>query len=929
MALKPWRQVITPHRDILSGNFQDAEFAADLNKVAKGVAGEEYQNAGEFFDRTFITEGMALLLKSVIQRLGGRAGDPVIQLKTAFGGGKTHALLSVYHLVRRDVDTRSLRGIPRLLDQIGITDFPPSRVAVLDGHALSPSEPKHYENLTVKTLWGEMAWQLGGREAFDMLSRSDADGSSPGKEVLAALFDRFSPCVVLIDEAVAYVRQFEAGKSYSGGTFESNMSFFQALCEAAALPKPVVVLATLPESEMELGGMRGKESLEHLEKIFGRIEAVWKPVAAEEGFEIVRRRLFGKVSDDRDRDATCRAFSDIYTESSDLFPSETIKHEYLDRLIAAYPIHPEIFDRMYEDWATLEKFQRTRGVLRLMAKVIHRLWVDDNTDYLIMPASIALYDGAVALELARYLPVGWEPVIEKNVDGEKADPTTLDKEKPHLGSINAARRVARTVFLGSAPSVAAMKVRGLDLKRIHLGCVQPQQHVGPYDDALRDLTDRLHYLYTDKDRYWYDTRPNLRKEAEERAGKFLIEQHLVPEIQTRLRQILKGSLFAAVHVFASDSDIPDNQDLRLVVLTPLAPHRWKQKNSEAQSYSNKILNNRGAQARKYQNRIVYLATDSDYVDNIFRETKRYLAWKSIEEDQDALNLDAHQRKEAKTKCMDADTKLNAIIRENYRWLLVPMQEPKAGGGLGPLAWEEARIETSAGTIMDGIRKALQQSEYLITEWSPVFLNACLETWYWRNDQQEILLSTLWDDFCSYPYLPRLLDSKVLCSTVSDGVQSRDYFGYADGKEGEKYLGLLFGQQGPVHMDKSSLVVHKDAAAVQIERTKDPIPGGDPDKPPKPGTDQPDGGEPEPVKPPPRKVKSFHGRVELNPVMLGVEASNIAGEVVQHFSSIYGTDVRVTLEIDAKSSDGFTESLVRTVSENCKTLKFGLAEFEEG
>src|SRR5438034_3646624 len=135
MSLKPWREIAVPHRDVLEGTFQQSEFAADITAVHTGKATRDYQDAAAFFQRTFITEGMRLLLIQVAQRLNGKGGEPVIQLQTAFGGGKTHTMLAVYHLTTRKCALDDLAGIPTLIDQAKLMDVPQARVAVLDGNA--------------------------------------------------------------------------------------------------------------------------------------------------------------------------------------------------------------------------------------------------------------------------------------------------------------------------------------------------------------------------------------------------------------------------------------------------------------------------------------------------------------------------------------------------------------------------------------------------------------------------------------------------------------------------------------------------------------------------------------------------------------------------------------------------------------------------
>lgn len=212
-------------------------------------------------------------------------------------------------------------------------------------------------------------------EGFALVHDADATGTSPGKDILRDLLSAYAPCVVLI---VAYIRQFPEAQTLSGGSYDSNLSFVQALTEAAKLVPTAIVLASLPESDVEAGSQRGVAASRALEKTFGRVQALWKPVASEEAFEIVRRRLFEPVRDAKTRDAVCRAFADAYIAEGAKLPAETHERRYHERLVQAYPIHPEIFDRLYEDWTTSEGFQRTRGVRKLMAKVSYRLWKDDN-----------------------------------------------------------------------------------------------------------------------------------------------------------------------------------------------------------------------------------------------------------------------------------------------------------------------------------------------------------------------------------------------------------------------------------------------------------------------------------------------------------------------------------------------------------------------
>ena len=525
--LPSWRDVIEPHPDVAQGRYRNAEFAADLSQVARGEGSYEYRDPVEFFARTYVTEGMAGLLVQALRRVSGKDGEPVIQLKTAFGGGKTHSMLALYHLLRGTVSVDKIPAVRPVLQSAGLASLPKVHAAVLVGTALDPSKVKRPQNLpgiTVSTLWGEMAYQLAlsaqNPKLYDFVKEADKKGISPGSEALKNLFDACGPCLILMDELVAYAKRIYGVSGLPSGSFDNFITFIQEITEAARASRNSLVVASIPESNIEIGGEAGKTALEAIEHTFGRMESIWKPVAANEGFEVVRRRLFLDCKNPAARDMVCEHFSAMYRENTSDFPLETKELEYKNRLVSCYPIHPEVFDRLYDDWATLERFQRTRGVLRLMAAVIHELWMGNDAGLLIMPGSLPMDVPNVRDELTRHLSEGWNPLVDKEVDGKQSVPYLLDKANSRYGKILAARRVARAIMLGSAPTVRQQNVRGLEASRVRLGVTQPGEQVALFNDACNTLKNKLAYLYTNPsgNRFWYDTRPTLNCGRPRHAG---------------------------------------------------------------------------------------------------------------------------------------------------------------------------------------------------------------------------------------------------------------------------------------------------------------------------------------------------------------------------------------------------------------------------
>lgn len=944
--MKSWREVAHPHPDVLEGTFQQAEFAADITAVRTGKATREYQDATAFFQRTFITEGMRLLLTSVAKRLNGQGGDPVIQLQTAFGGGKTHTMLAVYHLATRTCAIKDLVGVPVLLDQAGLMDVPNSRVAVLDGTNLSPGQPWQQGKQTIKTLWGELAWQLGGEEGFALLKEADGNGTSPGKDVLKTLLERFAPCVILIDELVAYVRQFPESQQISGGSYDTNLSFVQALTEAAKLVPNAILLASLPESEVEAGSHRGVAALKAMEKTFGRVQALWKPVATEEAFEIVRRRLFEPVSDVAAREEVCRTFAQTYVAEGAKLPGETQESRYFDRLVQAYPIHPEIFDRLYEDWTTLEGFQRTRGVLKLMAKVIYRLWKDNNADLMILPGSLPLYEGSTRNELTYYLAPGWDAVLDKDIDGDRAETTELENKEPRFGSLNAARRVARTLFLGSAPAAAGAKpgIRGLDRARVLLGCLQPGQTATTYTDALSRLADRLHYLNSSGDktqdatRFWFDTRANLRREMEDRKSRFNDQN----EVRGKLAEVLRklagaGGGFDGVHVFTPHADVPDDTALRLTFLSP-EKYFTKADTRLATDEVQEFVRNNGTKPRYRGNRLIFVAPDQGSLARLRDCIRTALAWASITDDvkDGRLNIDRLQEQQAKKEQVTAEDVLPRVARECYKWLLCPvMAQPT---DRQPTV-EAFPLNPGGNAYSAEIERVCVENELIITTWSPVHLRNKLRELYWKPDRVAAGAMAFWDDTQRYLYLPRLKGRDVLGQAIVKGAGTRDFFATAYAQTGEAFEGFKFGDAN-IQFDDTLLLIAPEAGqayetALAAKAATLPTPTAPSVPPPGVATPVqlgaggalPAGTGTAPTVTSQSKARSFYGSAEVNAATAKMRLVQIAEEIIAVLASDPNAKVTVSVEINAEYPNGASDQIKRAVSENAGSLGFKTKTWE--
>lgn len=953
IAARPWREVILPHRDVQEGRLLEAEFVVNLADVIAGKAEFGYQEPVGFFERTYLTAGLRELLGVAVRRLSGRGGEPVVQLKTAFGGGKTHTMLALYHLARVGAAGASLPGMAEIFQQAGVApeELAGARVATLVGTALDATKP-HLDatgyGITVRTLWGELAAQLGGTEGYERVREADEAGRAPSSDTLLELLNDAGPTLILIDELAAYARNLYGRDTLSGGTFSAVLTFVQALTEAAKRARRCLVVASLPESKLEMGDELGQQAHTALEHTFGRLEAIWRPVGPGEGFEIVRRRLFAAVEDEGARDAACREFARLYADgASGDFPQEVGSPAYLDELRRCYPIHPEIFHQLYNHWATLPRFQRTRGVLRLMATVIHVLWAKGDQAKMILPGALPIDDQGVREELLRYLPQGWDVVVEKDVDGRDAEPARMDKGHARLGQYQAARRVARAVFLATAPQVAEQGSRGIEEARIRLGVAEPGSPLHVYNEALRHLADKLSYLYGGNGRYWYDTRPNLNRTADDRAAR-LGEYQVVEEIRKRLtkeggRAGTTENPFGGVHVFADHADVPDDGIVRLVVLPPDAAHR-SGKGGEAEAKARAILEQRGTMPRLARNMLVFLAPDADGLASLQSAVRQALAWKEIEERPDDYNLDTYGRRQAKENAARWDEAVAARVQEAFVWLIVPRLEA------GDRAWAlDFRKVPGATPFVRRVVAALRQDGQLAEALSPKVLQLQLGQWFWKDGADHVDVKRLWEAFTNYGYLERLRDQRVLREAIAAGVRGEDLFAYATavGDDG-RYQNLVLGAHldaSQVAFDGHSVLLRPDAARRQIEadaaerRRKEREFRKDDEPEETDGRDggQRDGGrtgtrdEEREKERERRKVvyNRYFGSVELDPERVGRDVQKIVDEVLGHLTALPRAQVRVTIDIQAAIPDGASEQTVRTVTENARTLKFTSNEFAEG
>ena len=812
-GMKPWRDVIRPHDDVARGDFTASEFAADLHDVSLGQASSEYGDPIEFFSRTYLTEGLRDLLTRALRRLSGdKNASPVVNLQTNFGGGKTHSMLALYHLfsgTKKDNFPQEMQeliqgaGNPEL-DKLGVR-----RVALVGTYLQAGSPSIKEDGTEVNTLWGELAWQLGGREAYNIIAGADKSGTNPG-EALRTLISSYGPALILIDEWVAYARQLVTDKELPAGSFDTQFTFAQSLTEIVRGIPGVMLVVSIPASEdgatgrgsdIEIGGSNGQMALDRLQNVIRRVADQWRPSSRDESFEIVRRRLF------QDPDAqgladiavVARQFIKMYQNESPSFPWDLVTtNDYEKRIKASYPLHPELLDRLYEDWSTLERFQRTRGVLKLVSSIVHELWVNNNDAApLILPGNVPLSATRVNTDLTQYLEDSWKPIIDSDIDGAGSTAQRIDADRPTLGRRSITQRIARTIFIGAAPRNKSAH-KGLDKQYLWLGTAIPGDQLGNFGTAVEQLSQRSTYFYEEQGLYWFDTQASVAKAARGYAEQLREDPDTVWNEIVRRLKVAEGNIrgfFSRVHP-APDSaaDIPDMDTVRLVIVHPrLRLHRDDGAESEAIKWVRAAVESKGAAQRTHRNTLIFLVADSKELERLENTTRNYLGWKMVQDSAEQLNLSKQQSNQADSWVKRLNDTINSNIRSTYMWMLYPEQiDPTR-----PFELVAEKTSDSDGkALTERVFTKIKRDGQLITELAPTMLGMTLHSelgalW---DRVDDMTVGDLWGYFTQYAYMPRLASRTVLDdalrSVIDIMLMPGEQFALATGKDsGDSWQGL--------------------------------------------------------------------------------------------------------------------------------------------
>jgi uncharacterized protein len=768
--LRNWLDVADPHQDIADGSFDESLFAADLGLVARGRGPDDYLTPAVFAGKTYLTANLKAALVEIGNRLSGDpAAAAVHRMQTEFGGGKTHTMLAAYHLFgspNKVEHTKLARDLAGLLKS---GSLPKAKVAVLDGSVMLADPETMGDGTVVHTFLGHFAWQLGGAEGHAIVKAQDEGLRGTSTPQMVDLLERYSPCLVLMDETLEYLNKTLEVRSNEGSLAATTLTVIKELATAASNVRGACALATLTSSRMEdYSTVAGQEMQERLSMVVGRTENIVTPVEGDDIFPILHTRLFDTIGDEKDRRAVADAYGAYYEQLGDVLPSTLRDAGYRDRIEAAYPFHPELIDILTNRWGSLSGFQRTRGALRTLAHTVKTLAQGKYRAPLIHPGDVPLHDAGVRGEVIRFAGESYKAAL--NADIIRADSRAPQEDKRRGGEV-AANRVAvglaTTAFLNS---FGAEKVVGASAPQMLVGVGRPGLSRGVIDDVRDALKNAAWYMRYEGGRYRFTTEPNLNRVIVEREGA-IGDDRIVELLNVALSKVAPNQApWRVEHRVDDSSYLPDEARLVLGVLNyqhTIGTGVTASTTGHAQT----VLTQRGPAGRTNKNAAVLVAADDNALSKARATARTLAAMNDLNADKHRLKrFNEEQREELDSRIKKAQERLPTQLVMAYRHMLLLGIDTNGSGGmvvdhidLGP-----AKVND---TITSRVTAHLKATDRLLDALAPAALLSDRFALL-PDDGDAVEIEQLLAAFHRYPRLPKLASPDVLRACLLNGVQQK-------------------------------------------------------------------------------------------------------------------------------------------------------------
>ncbi|MBN1856440.1 MAG: ATP-binding protein [Dehalococcoidia bacterium] len=788
-------ETCVPRKDVLSGELREEQFAAHLRDVIDANADPIYRDPQTFFERTYPTDGIKTLLQEALGRLSGAkpTNAPIIRLETSFGGGKTHSLIALYHAARAG---KGYGGLLKGFDVVAsLPDDPVELIAGVVGSDLDPTNGLDHGDCVTYTMWGEIAYQLGGLEGYRLVQKSDEAKTAPGTQVFEKLVKN-RPALIMIDEFAAFLRTAQALVVGDSTLARQSTSFLLSLLSFAAKEERVVVVITLADvkdafsSETEMV----QHVLEEAGHVTARQERIITPAAETEIAPIVTHRLFERV-DDTEKQITAQSYHDYFEEQVSRqveLPGYATRAQYKEEIATNYPFSPQLITTLNRKTSTIPDFQRTRGALRLLALVVRQLWTEQPKDaWLIHPHHIDLGVGDIVNELtARLKRPQFRQVAEADIvgpsQGSVAKSTTIDQPLIAAGRPPYARRFATTVFLHSIVQGSAA---GVELEEALLAVLVPGDDASHVKRAAESLLDVAWFLDYDGRKYRFRTEPSLNKLVADEV-ELIGRKRPKDELDRRITNIWRKGVFIPLYFKSETAEIDDDaREPKLVVIHYDAATAMAG-NDCPPDIAGKLFEHSGTQEgyRTYKNNLLFLVADKDQVERMIDVARRHYAIARIVNDSDRMSeFSDEQRKKLKGMLEEAELQYRIAITRAYRYLFYPSSDAQEKHFR--LARETLPAQDQGNVDQDQsqvILRVLRQLDKALTGEDKPLNAEYVKAKAWPQGRDYATTDEIRREFAKRIGLKMLLDINQLKHTLRDGCSKTGTWVYQAPGETEAY-----------------------------------------------------------------------------------------------------------------------------------------------
>lgn len=773
--LKPWYQVVTPREDLRDNRPLDAsEFAVHLDHIrtGRGSVSKDYTDPARFFERTFLTGSLLELASQVVRRLNGIQVETsaVFNMSTQFGGGKTHALTTLFHLARHGDAAKTWKGVNSILLKAQVDRIPEGKTAVFVGTEFDAITGRKGEGEpTRKTPWGEIAWQLGGPECFAKVAQHDSQGVAPAGDVIREMLPT-GPTLILMDELLNYI---SSGRKL--GMRDQFFNFLQNLCEEARARTNLVLCVSIPRSDLE---MNPDDQRDHdsIKKLCDRLGKAILMSADKEMSEIIRRRLFEWDVLSNDAKATCSAYAEWAADHAQELAGVD-RDAIHEQFKACYPFHPSVISVFERKWQSLPRFQRTRGVLRLLA-----LWVSHNfqdehrkvSNEPLITLGLAPLESPI-FRAALFNQLGSDELeipVAADIAGKSSESHSLKLDKEANDAIKKSqlhRKVATTIFFESNGGQSQSRAEA-SLPEIKTDVCGPDINTADVDTVLEGLAGSCFYLQWERNRYRFGLSPNLNQVLVTRRGG-VQEKAIEDRIREQTEKVFRKNSTDACKFIEREffpkrtNDVKEVPKITLVAMGLEHPAQDR----ATLDLMNMIVKDSGTSGRTFKSALIFAAPDPS--ENVRDKAREVLAWEDVDDDEETKKrIDESQVKLLARNLGNAKRDLDEAIFRAYKHLYLLGKDNK-------LRWIDLGNITSsaAGCLVDVYLQRLGSNGGLDEVVDSVPARKLPN--YWPASMVEWSTKGVRDAFYSSPLLPRLINPDVVKRAIADGV-TQGIVGYA-------------------------------------------------------------------------------------------------------------------------------------------------------